>query len=661
MGKFEQPRTPKAAPSPKQAAPKKKKSPKKKGGKGLVTGLIIAGAAVAALVIGAVGYAVVLNSSGDILPDVYVAGVDVGGMSKEEAAAAVQAAVDGSYGSSTLTVKLPDRTLTFLPEDTNVSLDVAGAIEEAWNYGRDQGIIQTLKMRLTSGHAEHFINVEESLSIDQENIRAKIDEVAAEVRSERVDSTYELVQGEGPAAGEGGEAVQVPTQMVVHVGSCERSLDADGLYDAVIAAFMNNDFTPLEFGYDEVRYTPVDLDPLYAELCQDMKDAYYDAETKEIVDEVPGFGFDLAAAKQQQSMAADGETLTFTLQAIEPAVTRESLEEVLFADVLATLSSNHTRNSARTNNLDLACKAIDGTVLNAGDVFSFNGIVGERTAAKGYQAATVFVSGDSKPELGGGVCQVASTIYWCALKADLNIVERTEHMYTVDYVEMGMDATIYWDSKVDFKFSNSTSHPIRIDASVANGCVNITLVGTKEDDRTVDLTHKITGTTPWKDVEEVDETKPADYKQVTVTPYTGYRSTTYKRYLDASGNPLTEWETVQFPYSNYIKRDRVTVVGKQAEEEEPDPNGAGALDPNLPAVDPNPPAVDPNPPVTDPNPPVVDPNPPVTDPNPPVVDPNPPVTDPNPPVNPDPPVDPNPPVTDPNPPADPGNGSETLE
>lgn len=600
MGKYEQP---KGKRTPRSTAQRKESGGG--GSKGLLAGLIIAGTLIVAAAVGVVGYAAAAAKSDTIFPNVLVAGVDVGGMSKEAAEDAVRSAVENTYGTSTLVVKLPDRTLSFDPEVTKISLDVEGAIEEAWSYGRDKGIFNALRHRLSPGSSVQEINIEQSLTLDEALIRSTIDQAAEEVRSEKQNSTYEIATGQGP------DGETIPTELTVNVGRCQRSLDADSLYDAVVAAFMSNDFTPLEFGYDESTYEPVDLDSLYDELCTDMKDAYYDNDRKEIVDAKEGYGFDLAAAKQKQAMAEEGSTFTIRLSAIEPAVTRQTLQEKLFHDVLAAYDSKHVSNWSRTNNLDLACKAIDGTVLNAGDIFSFNDTVGERTAAKGYQAATVYVSGESKPELGGGVCQVASTIYLCCILADLNVVERSEHMFAVDYVPMGADATIYWGS-LDFRFENSTAYPLRIEASVSDGYVHIRLIGTKENDETIQVESVTTATVPWTDVEKEDDTKPEGFRDTIQGPYTGYAVTLYIQRYDADGNKIGEREPAQYPYSRYSKRDRVTIIGTGKAEEEPpeeeepnttgEPVGSGEPSgPSEPDPEPNPEPVDPWTPI-DPNP-----------------------------------------------------------
>ena len=215
----------------------------------------------------------------------------------------------------------------------------------------------------------------------------------------------------------------------------------------------------------------------------------------------------------------------------------------------------------------------NNTILNPGDVFSFNGIVGERTAEKGYKSAIVYVSGNSESQLGGGVCQVSSTIYMCTLLANLEQVERTEHMFAVTYVPMGMDATVYWGS-LDYKFKNNLENPILVEANVADGYVNITLRGTKPqtDYDKIEMTYEILSTIPWSDVTKVDETKPADYSEVTQTPYTGYKAQTYRHFLDAEGNEI---RSEKVAYSSYSKRDRVTTIGKQPEPE-----------PETPPVDP---------------------------------------------------------------------------
>jgi vancomycin resistance protein YoaR len=295
-----------------------------------------------------------------------------------------------------------------------------------------------------------------------------------------------------------------------------------------------------------------------------VADAYYDAATKTVVEEVRGYGFDLAAANQQIALGKPGETITITMAYTEPTVTKAQLEEQLFGNLLHAVSSPYVNNANRTTNLRLACEAINGTILNPGDVFSFNEIVGERTAEKGYKGATVYVSGGaSESQLGGGICQVASTIYYGTLHLDLEQVQREPHMYAVTYVPMGMDAAIYWDIGQDYKFRNTNSNPMKVMAWLENGKVNIEFYGIAENSNTIKMTYEVLETYPYEEVEKVDETKPVGYRQETTTPYTGYKVVTYKTIFDAEGNEISHDIEA---YSTYKKRDRVFTVGPVEED-----------------------------------------------------------------------------------------------
>ena len=149
----------------------------------------------------------------------------------------------------------------------------------------------------------------------------------------------------------------------------------------------------------------------------------------------------------------------------------------------------------------------------------------------------------TQDELGGGVCQVASTIYYCALMANQEIVERKEHRYLVTYVPKGMDATVYWGS-LDFKFKNVSGYPMKIEANTENNCVNIKLLGTNETGEYAVMTYDVLGKTEYEDTIKVDLTKPPEYEEQTMSPYTGYVVQSYRNVsgalLDARlGQPVS--------------------------------------------------------------------------------------------------------------------------
>ncbi|MGN0522508.1 MAG: VanW family protein [Eubacterium sp.] len=139
-----------------------------------------------------------------------------------------------------------------------------------------------------------------------------------------------------------------------------------------------------------------------------------------------------------------------------------------YSNLYATYTSEYENNPDRTNNLKIASKAISGTIVGVGETFSFNSVVGPRTAAKGYKSAHIFSGGGVVSGVGGGICQVASTMFNCALKANVSIVERHQHSQRVAYVPLGRDAAIYGNTQ-DFKWRNNTKYPIKVVMTVKDG------------------------------------------------------------------------------------------------------------------------------------------------------------------------------------------------
>lgn len=150
----------------------------------------------------------------------------------------------------------------------------------------------------------------------------------------------------------------------------------------------------------------------------------------------------------------------------------EKPEEVLAVTTYETPIMDYTKN--RINNLRLACKAVNGTILKPGQEFSFNTVVGPRTEKRGYKEAIIFKKNEKIKELGGGICQLSSTLYGAAKAAGFTITDRTTHQLKVDYVAEGEDATVYY-GKIDFKFINSSDKQVRIDASCSKGKVSVTI------------------------------------------------------------------------------------------------------------------------------------------------------------------------------------------
>lgn len=256
---------------------------------------------------------------------------------------------------------------------------------------------------------------------------------------------------------------------------------------------------------------------------------------------------------------------------LESVAPPESTQEALGSNVLAKYSSPISGGYNRTVNLQLACAAIDGTIVPADVVFSFNETVGERTEEKGYLPADIYAAGMTMEQTGGGICQVASTLYLVALKSDMEIVERHCHQFTVSYVPLGMDASIYWDDEEDFRFKNNTGAPIRIYAAVNNSSVDISIEGTKKNDNYTVMEYEVLATYEPENIEQINWLEDSDYREVISTPITGYYVQTYRCIYAVDGTLLSKTEE---DTSNYFKRDKVTEIGPPKPEDDTDCNTA---------------------------------------------------------------------------------------
>lgn len=517
----------------------------------LIAGIAAASVAVAVF-LGVFFWGLHLKNADTVFPNVCVSGVNIGGMEAEEAAQALETSLSNTHATRTLTVQLPDRKLVFDPELANSPLDANSMVEAALSYGREGGAFKVLSTYIKCKESAYILDMGDFLSVDTEYIRELIDKTAEDVAQEMSQSEVTM-----------DEDAEVIT---IELGKNGRSLDTEKLYEQVMKAYESGDLSDIEFSYDLVPYDIVDLQSYYNKYCKPARNAYYDKTTRTIVEEIEGYGFDLMAVNQQLALAEEGSVIEIPLKVLEPEITLEEYKQKFYADTLASYSIAYTGNANRTTNLRLACEAINGTVLQPNEIFSFNDIVGQRTAEKGYKEGIIYANdGASESEVGGGICQIASMIYYCTLMADFQIIEREPHMYVVTYVDPGMDATVYWGA-LDFQFRNTNETPVMVNAAVNNGVVSVSLVGTNEHDYTVKMTYELTATTPYEEIETLDETKPAGYRELVQEPHTGYTYWSYKNFYDLEGNFLRKEKC---DISVYEKYDAEYIVGPELVEEEP--------------------------------------------------------------------------------------------
>ena len=495
-------------------------------------------AAILVLVLAVIAMVVALRNTdtddGRILNNVIVAGVNIGGMTPEQAQSAVENAVGDSYSATAMEVKLPDTVLTFLPEDTRVTLDVEAAVQAAYNYGRVGTPDEIKRAEAQSLVGQYVMDLMPYLQLEAAYIHDTL-EVYGKTFNSSYSSTSHSLEGAKPGLTADTFNEAAPCQvLVIRIGTPGRNLDVEKIYTAVLEAYCNRNFRVDASLAPEEKPELPDLDALFEEYCSTPVDAYMDMETFAVTGEVYGYTFDLDAAREQVANAGFGDTLRIPMEYIIPEVRTADLAASLYADVLGTVQTAHTANADRNTNISLACQAINGIILQPGDEFSFNDVVGERTAARGYRKAPAYSSGETVSELGGGICQVSSTLYYSVLLAELEVTARQNHSYVSSYIPMGMDATVSWGGP-EFKFRNNTSYPIRIEAEISGGYVTVRLMGTDKRDYYVEMEYDVAGyLKPETEYKEFEYDNEEGYKDGDVIQKgsTGYVVDTYKNKID---------------------------------------------------------------------------------------------------------------------------------
>lgn len=514
----------------------------------------ISGACAAAvLVVAAVVFAFLLLKGNDIYPGVHVGAVNVGGLSRRQAMDAVTAQYGGSAAQQDLTIRVGDQSFTLSAAECPVTYDLARAVTDAFQYGRSGSIFRRIAEAWRA--RSRGSSIELPLEVDDVTLLKQMEAIAQAVKVEVRPSGYTYENGE----------------LVVDRGAAGYGIDTAVLTEAVRAHLAAGKTEPVELALEVSQPAALDWDALAALVKTEVREPALDLENdptgNTIVSGQPGRALDVTAAKAMVE-AAEGP-VSVPILTTDPDMTDAEFRALLFRDLLGSANSTFsTGNKNRSANIKLAAEFCNDTVLLPGDVFSYNDVVGPRTAERGFKEASVYVGNNVENGLGGGICQVTSTLYMATLYADLEIVERYNHSRDVTYVPDGLDATVAWGYK-DYKFRNNTEYPLRVQVLVKGGKLTVNLYGTQ--------------TIPGKEVKmEVDiltqDLAKATYVlDTSLTPgtekksglwYHGYTCQSY-RVIYVNG---TEVSRQKEACSSYKKYDYTVTIRYNPAVETPDPD-----------------------------------------------------------------------------------------
>lgn len=450
-----------------------------------------------------------------ILKGISILGIDISNLTVEEAKTKVNNAIEERFKdeNNNLILKIGENETSVTANTFNSKFDVDNAVIEAYNIGRSGNI-------LTNNYSILFTKlfkkeVKPKLYLDDNLLSDTITDINLKMKDAVVENSYYIEK----------------SNLIIVKGKAGYTIKTEELKEKIYEQISNihTNYQTIEIPIKYKEPDPIDIKKIHDEIYKEPQDAYVEKNPTVVHPEVDGVDFKISIEEAEKLLQEDKKEYTIPLKITKPKKTINNLGEEAFPDLLATFStrfdgSNYNRNT----NIKLAAKKVNGTVILPGEKFSFNTIVGSRTIEAGFKEGTAYIGGKVVPDVGGGVCQVSSTIYNAALLANLEIVERSNHMFTTGYVAASRDATVYYGS-LDFIFKNSRKYPIKMVASANGGVCKVSIYGIKEEkEYEVIIQSKITSyinpTTIYKEDPTLEEGKEV----VEQTAITGCRSEGYK-------------------------------------------------------------------------------------------------------------------------------------
>jgi vancomycin resistance protein YoaR len=455
-----------------------------------------------------------------IISGVSIVGIDVSGLTKEEAKAKITEVYQPKKETE-ITIEYEDFETTINPTVIEVDYKVEEAVEEAFLTGRGENIFVNNYQILSTLFGKKDIPV--AMWFNEEVTKQTIEDIGVNLPGILLESSYaveenELIITKGKAG------------VVIHTEELLKKVK-DNLNT------INDKEEVLEIPVEQKEPAPIDIDKIHDEVYTEAKDAYYTKNPFTIYPEVEGIDFNVEEARKL--LEEEKEEYVIKLTITKPKITIDKIGSEAFPDQLGTFTTRYdVSDRDRSTNLVIACQKINGKVVLAGETFSYNKALGPRTAAAGYRNGKIYSGGEVVDGIGGGICQISSTLYNTVLMSNLEIVERRNHQFVTSYVPAGRDATVVY-GMTDFKFKNTRKYPVRIVATAKNGIATVTMYGIKEENEyTFTFSTKTVASIPFTTKYEEDNSLPAGTEKVKQKGANGLKTETYMTKL-LNGKPVS--------------------------------------------------------------------------------------------------------------------------
>jgi len=366
--------------------PKRKKA-------GLLIGILVI--AIILITFLLTGFALLNLYNDKILKGISIGSINVENLTIEEATKVLSDKYNSKI-SEEISLEVDGQTYSITPEELGVNYDIQKAVDEAYNEGRKGNIIQNNFSIMKAFFNKK--NIQMSVSYNEEALDNILKDINSKIPNAMLDNTYSVEDDE----------------LIVTRGKDGVSIEKEEAKELILKALTDWENKKIEMKIIDAKCPEIDIEKIYEEIYCEPQDASYRTQPFEIIPHKNGIDFDLEKAKK--ILEDDKEEYIIDLIIKEPKVHTNEIGEEAFPNLLGTCSTKFdVTNVSRTKNVKLALKKIDGVVVMPGETFSYNKTLGKRTAEAGYDYAAGYAGGKVVPMLGGGICQVSSTLYTAVL------------------------------------------------------------------------------------------------------------------------------------------------------------------------------------------------------------------------------------------------------
>ena len=489
-------------------------------------------------------FSIVASVNNKIISGVTINGVDVSGLTVNEAEEKLNKQIEETKINE-LNIEYEDYKNTIIRDDLNINYSVKNAVDKAYKIGRDNNIILNNFKIIGTFFSKEDIRIE--TSYNTEMMDSIVEDVSTKLPGLVVEYTYCIEDDE----------------LIITPGKAGIALNEEEFRNGILNRFagniLNKDESIMKIPVVNEEPDDIDIEKIYEEIHTEPQDAYIKKDPFEIVVDKDGVDFDISMEEAKKIVSEKGkEEYIVPLKITKAKKTVKDLGSKAFPDRLSRYSTRYdASNRDRSTNLELSAKKINGTVLLPGEEFSYNKVVGKRTIENGYKNAAVFSNGRVEDGLGGGICQISTTLYNAVLLANLEITERRNHSFVTSYEDPGRDATVVYGVQ-DFKFKNSRKYPVKIEASVKNGVATMTVMGIKEDvEYDVKIRAYKTATIPYKTEKRKNANLAEGKEKVIQSGTNGCKAVCYRDlYLDGK-----KVKTELLSRDTYSTMKRIVEVG----------------------------------------------------------------------------------------------------